>query len=89
MNIKVGDIDIGNDLPFVLIAGPCQIESEQHAIETAAMILDTCRSLGIQLIYKSSFDKANRSSISTKRGIGIDEGLKILNTIKTDTEFLF
>ena len=82
MDIKIGDINIGNDLPFVLIAGPCQIESEQHAIETAAMILDTCRSLRIQLIYKSSFDKANRSSISTKRGVGIDEGLKILNTIK-------
>jgi 2-dehydro-3-deoxyphosphooctonate aldolase (KDO 8-P synthase) len=67
---------------LVLIAGPCQIESLDHTLETAHSIKQTCDSLGIKFIYKSSFDKANRSSISTKRGIGIDEGLKILNAVK-------
>jgi len=79
---NIHNIDIGNNKPLVLIAGPCQIESLDHTLETAHSIKETCDSLGIKFIYKSSFDKANRSSISTKRGIGIDEGLKILNTIK-------
>ena len=78
MNIKIGDIDIGQDFPLVLIAGPCQIESPAHSIELSTKILEITKELGISLIYKSSFDKANRSSISTKRGIGIDEGLEIL-----------
>jgi len=66
----------------VLIAGPCQIESQQHAEDTCARLIAITALLGVPLIYKSSFDKANRSSISTQRGIGIDEGLKILNGIK-------
>ena len=82
MNIKIGDIDIGNDLPLVLIAGPCQIESEQHALDLAGSIKEICDGLSIKLIYKSSYDKANRSSISTKRGLGIDEGLRILHRVK-------
>ena len=82
MNIKIGDIDIGNDLPLALIAGPCQIESEQHALDLAGNIKDICDNLSIKLIYKSSYDKANRSSISTKRGLGIDEGLRILHRVK-------
>lgn len=73
---------ISNSLPFVLIAGPCQIESQQHAEDTCARLIAITALLGIPLIYKSSFDKANRSSIGTKRGVGIDEGLKILNSIK-------
>ena len=79
---NIHNIELGNDKPLVLIAGPCQIESLDHTLETAHSIKETCDSLGIKFIYKSSFDKANRSSISTKRGIGIDEGLKILNTVK-------
>ena len=79
---NIHNIELGNDKPLVLIAGPCQIESLAHALETAHSIKETCDSLGIKFIYKSSFDKANRSSISTQRGIGIDEGLKILNTVK-------
>ena len=79
---NIHNIEIGNNKPLVLIAGPCQIESLDHTLETAHSIKETCDSLGIKFIYKSSFDKANRSSISTKRGIGIDEGLKILNTVK-------
>jgi 2-dehydro-3-deoxyphosphooctonate aldolase (KDO 8-P synthase) len=81
-NFNIHNIKLGNNEPLVLIAGPCQIESLDHTLETAHSIKETCDSLGIKFIYKSSFDKANRSSISTKRGIGIDEGLKILNTVK-------
>ena len=79
---NIHNIELGNDKSLVLIAGPCQIESLEHTLETAHRIKEICDSLGIKFIYKSSFDKANRSSISTQRGIGIDEGLKILNTVK-------
>ena len=79
---NINSLAIGNQLPFVLIAGPCQIESQQHAEDTCARLIAITALLGIPLIYKSSFDKANRSSISTKRGIGIKEGLNILNAIK-------
>jgi 2-dehydro-3-deoxyphosphooctonate aldolase (KDO 8-P synthase) len=79
---NINSLAIGNDLPFVLIAGPCQIESQDHAEATCARLIAITALLGIPLIYKSSFDKANRSSISTKRGVGIEEGLQILNSIK-------
>ena len=79
---NINSLAIGNNLPFVLIAGPCQIESQQHAEDTCSRLIAITSQLGIPLIYKSSFDKANRSSISTQRGIGIDEGLKVLNGIK-------
>ena len=79
---NINSLAIGNDLPFVLIAGPCQIESQEHAEATCARLIAITALLGIPLIYKSSFDKANRSSISTKRGVGIEEGLQILNGIK-------
>ena len=75
---------VDNNLPFVLIAGPCQIESRDHAHFTAASIKEICKELDIKLIYKSSYDKANRSSINGKRGIGIEEGLRILSEIKQD-----
>ena len=79
---SINRIVASNENKFFLIAGPCQIESQDHAEETAGRIKDICDKLDIDLIYKSSFDKANRSSIGTKRGIGIDEGLKVLNSIK-------
>jgi len=79
---NINQLSIGNKLPFVLIAGPCQIESQDHAEATCARLIAITASLGIPLIYKSSFDKANRSSISTKRGLGIKEGLDVLNAIK-------
>jgi 2-dehydro-3-deoxyphosphooctonate aldolase (KDO 8-P synthase) len=79
---NINQLTIGNKLPFVLIAGPCQIESQDHAEATCARLIAITALLGIPLIYKSSFDKANRSSISTKRGVGIEEGLQILNAIK-------
>jgi 2-dehydro-3-deoxyphosphooctonate aldolase (KDO 8-P synthase) len=80
--IQINGMIIGGDNPLVLIAGPCQIESETHAQHMVGSILDIVRPLGIPFIYKSSFDKANRSSAGTPRGVGIDKGLKILNGIK-------
>ncbi len=79
---NIHNISVGNDQPFMLIAGPCQIESQDHALETAERIKEITSELGIKFVYKSSFDKANRSSVSTKRGVGIKEGLEILNTVK-------
>lgn len=79
---SINRIVAGNNNKFFLIAGPCQIESQDHAEQTAGRIKEICDSLDIDLIYKSSFDKANRSSVNTQRGIGIDEGLRILNGIK-------
>ena len=79
---NIHNITVGNDHPFILIAGPCQIESQQHALDTAERIKNITNELGIKFVYKSSFDKANRSSVSTKRGVGIKEGLEILNTVK-------
>lgn len=78
------NINVSNDLPFTLIAGPCQIESKDHAHYLAAAIKEICRELKINFIYKSSYDKANRSSINGQRGIGIDNGLEILSEIKRE-----
>jgi 2-dehydro-3-deoxyphosphooctonate aldolase (KDO 8-P synthase) len=79
---NIGKISFGTDQTLVIIAGPCQIESAAHAQDTAGSILEITQSLDIPFIYKSSFDKANRSSVSTQRGIGIESGLQILNGIK-------
>ena len=79
---SINHIEASNKNKIFLIAGPCQIESQTHAQQTAGKIQEICQSLDIGFIYKSSFDKANRSSISTKRGLGLDEGLKILNSVK-------
>jgi 2-dehydro-3-deoxyphosphooctonate aldolase (KDO 8-P synthase) len=80
--VRVGDIQIGNDLPLVLIAGPCAIESREHALETAAAIGEMTSRLGMPFIYKSSFDKANRSSLASGRGVGLDQGLAILAEVR-------
>ena len=82
--INIHDTLVDNSLPFVLIAGPCQIEGRDHAHYTAAAIKEICKELGVKLIYKSSFDKANRSSINSQRGVGIEEGLRILKEIKDE-----
>jgi 2-dehydro-3-deoxyphosphooctonate aldolase (KDO 8-P synthase) len=81
-HIHVGNVTIGNDRPLALIAGPCQIESRAHALETAHALVEMTGRLGIGLVYKSSFDKANRSSIETPRGLGMGEGLKILAELR-------
>lgn len=79
---KLLDFEIGLNKPLFLIAGPCVIESEQLAIDTAGYLKEVTKKLGINYIYKSSYDKANRSSDSTFRGLGIDEGLRILSEVK-------
>ena len=81
-HVTVGDITIGNDLPLVFIAGPNTLESRAHALETSAALAELARDLGIDLIYKTSFDKANRSSIEGVRGIGLKEGLPILAEVR-------
>ena len=80
--IEVGGIKIGGDEPYALIAGPCQIESRDHALMMAEKIAEACVPTGTKFIYKSSYDKANRSSIGTERGIGMDEGLAILAEVR-------
>ncbi len=81
-SVTVGSFQIANSLPLSLIAGPCQIESEQHAMDCAGKICEITKKIGMNFIYKSSFDKANRSSYQTARGVGIDEGLRILSAVK-------
>jgi len=79
---NINRIEVSNHNKLFLIAGPCQIQSQDHAEFTAGSIKEICDELGIGLVYKSSFDKANRSSLGTQRGVGIDQGLNILNSIK-------
>lgn len=81
--VKVADISIANNLPFALVAGPCQIETLDHALFMADSIKKITNKLGIPFIYKSSFDKANRTSAKAQRGAGIDEGLSILAKVKS------
>ncbi|HEV2188246.1 MAG TPA: 3-deoxy-8-phosphooctulonate synthase [Stellaceae bacterium] len=81
-HVTIGNIAIGNDLPLVLIAGPCALESRAHAMEMSAALVELTDRLGISLIYKTSFDKANRTSIDSPRGIGLDDGLPILAEIR-------
>lgn len=83
--VHVGPVAIGNHLPLAFICGPCQIESRAHALETAKVLAELAATAGIGLIYKSSFDKANRTSVSAQRGIGIDEGLDILAEVRATT----
>ena len=80
--IKINNFSVSNDLPFFLIAGPCSIESKDHAIDHAGKINEICKQLNLNFVYKSSFDKANRSSSLSSRGVGIDQGLKILYDVK-------
>src|ERR1700736_3254138 len=81
-HVSIGDMTIGNDLPLVFIAGPNTLESRAHALETSAALAEIAKRLGIDLIYKTSFDKANRSSIEGVRGIGLKEGLPILAEVR-------
>jgi 2-dehydro-3-deoxyphosphooctonate aldolase (KDO 8-P synthase) len=81
-HVAIQNLTIGNDLPFTLIAGPCQIESEAHTMEVAAALSEISKSLGIGIIYKSSYDKANRTSAKAERGIGMDKGLEILARVR-------
>ena len=86
MSVSIGKNKVGNSLPLTLIAGPCVIESLELAQEVAGTIAEIARKLEMPFIYKSSFDKANRSSLSSYRGLGIDEGLKILESVKQSVD---
>ena len=81
--IKIGDFEISNKKNFFLIAGPCVIESESHSLMMAEKIANVCQNLKINFVYKSSFDKANRSSINSNRGVEINQAEKIFNKIKS------
>jgi 2-dehydro-3-deoxyphosphooctonate aldolase (KDO 8-P synthase) len=80
--VKLCGFDVGLERPIFLIAGPCAIESRQLALDTAGQLKEICVAVGVPFIYKSSFDKANRSSGKSFRGVGMDEGLKILADVK-------
>ncbi|NIE56429.1 MULTISPECIES: 3-deoxy-8-phosphooctulonate synthase [unclassified Burkholderia] len=80
--MKLCDFEVGLDKPFFLIAGTCVVESEQMTIDTAGRLKEICAKLNIPFIYKSSYDKANRSSGKSFRGLGMDEGLRILSEVK-------
>ena len=82
--VKCNNFEIGNDKPFTLIAGPCQLENEKHAIKMSTELKKITSELGINLIYKTSFDKANRTSLSGKRGLGLDKSLPIFDKIKKE-----
>ena len=83
--VRVGAVEIGNSLPFVLIAGPCQIESRNHALEVAAALREISDRTGVRVIYKSSFDKANRTSATAARGTGMKAGLDVLASVREAT----
>lgn len=80
--IEIGNVTVANDAPFVLIAGPCALESRAHAMEMSAALVEITSKLGIGLIYKSSFDKANRTSLDSPRGMGLAESLPILADVR-------
>lgn len=80
--VQIGKITTGNDRPLTVIAGPCQLESADHAQMIAGRMAELCARAGAQFVFKASFDKANRTSLSGKRGVGIDAGLKILQDVK-------
>lgn len=82
--VTIGNVKFGNNLPLALIAGPCQLESRDHAFMMAGKLKEICGALGIGLIYKTSFDKANRTSISTQRGLGLEKSLEIFKDIKKE-----
>ncbi len=84
--IKCGKLSISNSNIFTLIAGPCQLESEQHAISVAKELKLITQKLGIGLIYKTSFDKANRTSLKGKRGTGLEKSLPVFDKIRKDLE---
>ncbi|MDB3952515.1 3-deoxy-8-phosphooctulonate synthase [Alphaproteobacteria bacterium] len=81
-HIRIGNLKIGNDLPLTIIAGPCAMESRQHALDTSHAIKEIADKLGFGFIYKSSFDKANRTSSNSPRGVGLAEALPVFQEIR-------
>ncbi|WP_106745531.1 3-deoxy-8-phosphooctulonate synthase [Yoonia maritima] len=81
-NVEIGPLTVSNDLPLLLIAGPCQLESTDHAQMIAGHMAEVCARHGAQFVFKGSYDKANRTSLGGKRGLGMDEGLKVMQSVK-------
>ena len=79
--LRIGNLTVGNDRPLTVIAGPCQLESEDHAQMIAGILKEACDAAGAQFIFKASYDKANRTSLSGKRGLGIEKGLQVLQSV--------
>jgi len=80
--VRIGEIEVSNAAPLTLIAGPCQVEGLDHSLLIAERLLETCARAGASFIFKGSFDKANRTSLAGLRGLGIDEGLKVLGGVR-------
>ncbi|GAA6195357.1 3-deoxy-8-phosphooctulonate synthase [Pseudophaeobacter sp.] len=83
-NIQVANLTIGNDRPLTILAGPCQLESADHAQMIAGTLKEACDKVGAQYVFKGSYDKANRTSINAKPALGLDEGLKVLQSVKDE-----
>jgi 2-dehydro-3-deoxyphosphooctonate aldolase (KDO 8-P synthase) len=81
-HVAIGPVTFGNDLPIALFAGPCQMESRAHALEMASALKEICARRGIGLVYKTSFDKANRTSLTGKRGLGLDKALDVFAEVR-------
>lgn len=85
-HVEVAGLTIGNDRPMTIIAGPCQLESADHAQMIGGRMKEICAAHGAQYVFKASYDKANRTSLSGKRGLGIDEGLKVLDGVRSSLD---
>jgi 2-dehydro-3-deoxyphosphooctonate aldolase (KDO 8-P synthase) len=81
-HVTVGNVTLGNDLPLAIIAGPCQMESRQHALDMSGALKEMAGKLGVGLIYKTSYDKANRTSVQGKRGVGLEDSLAVFAEIR-------
>src|SRR5262245_39483348 len=80
--VAIGPVTFANDRPIAVFAGPCQMESRAHALEMASALKEICARLGLGLVFKTSFDKANRTSLSGKRGVGLDGALPVFAEIR-------
>ena len=80
--VNIGELAVSNDLPLLVIAGPCQLEGVDHAQMIAGKMAEVCATHGAQFVFKGSYDKANRTSLGGKRGLGMDEGLKVMQSVK-------
>jgi 2-dehydro-3-deoxyphosphooctonate aldolase (KDO 8-P synthase) len=81
-DVSIGGLTVGNDRPLLVIAGPCQLESLDHAQMIAGAMAEACRTAGAQYVFKASYDKANRTSLTGKRGLGMEAGLKVLEAVR-------
>ena len=82
--VTVGDVSFANNKPFALIAGPCQMESREHAFDMCGQLKEMTTKLGIPFIYKTSFDKANRTSLKGKRGLGLEKAMEVFTDLKAE-----